>query len=530
MRTARGQRKTSRLPALAWLAVVAITSLGGDGGSLLAQDAEPASATEPPAGSSASSDVAGEASGDAAILTTTELPVEEIPWEVRPYRVLVSLAFAPSPGLTQDFRAKVQGALHAQLAGLLGDYWHTEVTSNRWLFPAAGAALDRLSADDFSGRFHDAGFDKVIVLTVEHKVRLRLSGCEWDRTLGERGPILQRDVIDRRRTAAVVLEMLFELFRPLARIEPADDGTIELRARAGELLAPRSVPVMFQTGDLLIPHFRYLDREQQVRSIQAVPWTYLRVEDIGRSRMIGSEQSAFAAPLAGRRRRVELIGLRARPSHPATRLRLVPRNQPSRPLVGVRVRVYDHLPTEEQPDPEMTELMTDRFGHVEIPRSADAPLKRLIVHSGGAVIANAPFVAGLEADVSMELPDDTVRLQAEGRLGIVEGELIDVVSRRNMLLARAVSMARKGEFELADGLMDQVDRQPSVGSFKSKILAIRVPLVAEARRNRDRSAERRIVGMCSELEDVVARYLDRDSVRDAAAEIGELKNISSGPG
>src|SRR5690606_13343290 len=106
-----------------------------------------------------------------------------------------------------------------------------------------------------------------------------------------------------------------------------------------------------------------------------------------------------------------------------------------------------HLPTEEQPDPEMVELMTDRFGRVVIPAYVHSPLRRLIVHSGGAVISNVPFIPGLAANVSMELPDDSPRLQAEGALAIVQGELIDVVSRRTIMLACALSLARTDDWD-----------------------------------------------------------------------------------
>lgn len=454
---------------------------------------------------------------------------DEIPWEMRPYRVLISLTTGDDPGFTPRFRRQIEETLRTRIEGLLGRYWQTELQSNDWLFPASRAQLDRLSSDDLTARYQATDFDKVMLIVIEDRGGLRLSGCEWDRSSGERGPILQRELIDRRRTADVALELLFDLFRPLARIDLSEGETAELRARGGELLAPESLPVMFQTDDLLVPFFRYLNRDQELRSIQPVPWTYLKIDGITRSRMTAVVETAFNAPLAGARRRVELVAIRTRPAYESTQVRLAPRNNPARPLVGVRVRVYEHLPTEEQPDPEMVELMTDRFGRVVIPAYVHSPLRRLIVHSGGAVISNVPFIPGLAANVSMELPDDSPRLQAEGALAIVQGELIDVVSRRTIMLARALSLARKDDWDEVDDLMAQVNNQPSIGNFRSRILAIRVPAVAEAQRNRDRSAEQRIVAMCRQLEELVERYLDRTAVRDVEAEISELRKASKKP-
>ncbi|MGD9853341.1 MAG: hypothetical protein AB7U20_00135 [Planctomycetaceae bacterium] len=459
---------------------------------------------------------------ESAISQTTELP-----WELRPYRVLVSLAIDGSPALIPPFGRQLEELLRVRLAGVLGPYWRVEFERNEWLLPAGGETLARLKPDEFANRFELRDVDKVMLLSLEQKGRLRLSGCEWDAGLRELGAVLHRDISDRRRAGAVTMELLLDLFRPLARIDRAEDGTAELRARAGELLAPESLPVLFQPDDLLVPYFRYLSRDGVVRNIQLVPWTYLRIDGIARSRMTGAVETAFNAPLAGSRRRVELVALRVRPTYSATRLRLSPRNNPGRPLVGVRVRVYDHLPTEEQPEPRMIELMTDRFGRIEIPAASGGdPLRRLLVHSGGAVLSNVPFVPGIVPDVSMELPDDSPRLQAEGNLAIVQGELIDVVSRRTIMLARALSLARKDDWVQTEALMAEIDRQTSIAGFKSKILAIRVPAVADAQRNRDAAAEKRILAMCRELEELVERYLDRTPVRDVAAEINDLKKFS----
>lgn len=320
--------------------------------------------------------------------------------------------------------------------------------------------------------------------------------------------------------------MLFKLLRPIAEIELAEGEFAELRVRGGELIASDSPLFPFHTGDLLTGHFRYLDRDRQVRKIQGVPWTYLRIDSINRSRMTATIETAFANPLSGSRRRVELIAVRIEPTYASTDLNLSPRTNLSRPLVGVRVRIYDELPTEENPQPERLDLMTDREGTVTVPANSEHPLRRLIVHSGGAVLSNVPFVPGVERHLSMELPDDSPRLQVEGNLAMVQGDLIDVVSRRVVMLARAVSQARKEKFEDADKLLSQVDAQPSIASFESRILAIRVPAVDQARANRDRAQEKRIRMMCRDLEDLVRKYLDRQKVDDAKAEVRELKQLA----
>src|SRR5690606_16307992 len=103
---------------------------------------------------------------------------------------------------------------------------------------------------------------------------------------------------------------------------------------------------------LLTGHFRYLDRDNNVRQIQGVPWTYFRIDTIDRSRMTATIETPFANPFGGGRRRVELAAVRIAPAYPSTDLALAPRTNPNKPLVGVRVRVYSELPSEENPQPE----------------------------------------------------------------------------------------------------------------------------------------------------------------------------------
>jgi hypothetical protein len=242
--------------------------------------------------------------------------------------------------------------------------------------------------------------------------------------------------------------------------------------------------------------------------------------------MTAAVETAFTTPFVRNRRRVELIAIRSQPHYPSTSVRLSLQNSPTGPLVGARVRVYEHLPTEEQPHPDMYELMSDRSGRVEIPKAASDPLRRLVVHSGGALLGSMPFVPGLVRNVSLPLPDDSPRLQAEGNLAIVQGELIDLVARRSVMLAQALSLAQKKQWRQTDEIMAAIEQQPSIASFKAKILGIRVPAVEKARQNGDRTAEARIVAMCRQMEELVERYLDRDPVRETAAEIKELRELS----
>lgn len=484
------------------------------------------SAEEPSAESDAVQAEDADASGNDEE-TPAPLEFDDIPWEQRPYRVLISLAFADRDVMDEAFCNQISRSLGRIVDGEIGRYWQPTLQINDWLFPQSRDALAQLTGESLTSQFEATDFDKVLILTISGQgPTYRLAGCEWDRLTQSRGPIQERQLVDRRRTARVMFELLAGLFRPAAQIELAEGTFSELRIRGGELIGPDSALFPFQPGDLLTGHFRYLDRDRNVRQIQTVPFTYLQIDEINRSRMTATIESAFSNSLSGSRRRVELVALRIEPAYQSTRVMLSPRTNPNMPLVGVRVRVYSELPSEENPQPEHIDLMTDRDGMVVVPAYPERPLRRLIVHSGGAVLTNVPFVPGVDPEVAMQLPDDSPRLQVEGSLAMVQGDLIDVVSRRVVMLARAVSQARKEKFDEADTLLAEVDAQPSIASFESRILAIRVPAVDRARANRDRAQEKRIRMMCQELEDLVHKYLDRQKVDETKEEIRELKQLA----
>jgi hypothetical protein len=464
----------------------------------------------------------------AQVETLPDSPEPELPWELRPYRILISIGMGKGEHFSSDFSLQLHDSLHRWIEGAFGRYWQPSVEVNHWLFPQLGSSIEDLDSSGLTARFEATDYDKVMVVILEADgLSYQVTGCEWDSATQTRGPTLGQKIVDRRRIGSVTFELLRELFRPLAQIDLAEGTFAELRSRGGELVGPDSPSFPFAEGDLLTGHFRYLDRDRNVRQIQSIPWTYLVVDQLNRSRMTATIQTSFSNPFAGSRRRVELVAIREAPGYDATRLMLTPRTNPGKPLVGVRVRVYGELPSEENPDTQYLDLITDRSGAVTIPVDPHDALRRLIVHSGGAVLSNVPFVPGLQRELTMELPDDSPRLQVEGSLAMVQGDLIDVVSRRIVMLARAVSLARKENFDEADQLIRQVDAQPSVASFESRILAIRVPAVEQAQQNRDRAQEKRIRMMCQDLQQLVQKYLDRQRVNEAKAEISELKKIAN---
>ena len=98
--------------------------------------------------------------------------------------------------------------------------------------------------------------------------------------------------------------------------------------------------------------------------------------------------------------------LRIRPGNRSTRLRLVARAQPDRPLSG-----YDLYASADQAARSTFIDRSDWQGSVEVPSGTD-PLQTLFVNNGGQLLARLPLVPGEYQDVTVMLPDDLASVWA----------------------------------------------------------------------------------------------------------------------
>ncbi|MGH7202485.1 MAG: hypothetical protein ACREJB_17905 [Planctomycetaceae bacterium] len=461
----------------------------------------------------------------------------ETPPELRPYRVLVSAAFASDGRLAERSRDEVRGEIARAADRVYGQMWTPTVRENRWLLPADPRGLERLTAAEVRSHIKPAGdpnaepeFDKVFVLAVSVAgAKYTVAGREWDAVSRSLGPTLTAETWDRRAVGATAFELLTRLFRPTATIvevgNDVDPPFVLLQIRAGELTPsdPQQTPV--REGDLLAPLLRYRSREtRQVEKIQPLDWTYITVDHVARGDATGLAVSGLRSPLGGRRSRlVERAAVRVRPYAEQTRLTIVPGGNEDQPLVAHFIDIVPKLLAREEPQTEPRRVLTDRTGTISLPADADRPLAWLYVRSGEAVLARVPYVAGVESQVTLALPDDSIRLSVEGDLALLQGDLVDTVARRATLLALAKRSAEKGEWDKVPGYFAEVEKLPGVEEFRADLTAIRVAGVEEANRAGDRSAARRIQRLCGQTGELIDVYLSEEKLRVFREGIDELR-------
>jgi hypothetical protein len=246
--------------------------------------------------------------------------------------------------------------------------------------------------------------------------------------------------------------------------------------------------------------------------IQVVPWTYLEVGEADGEPLAARIHSGNRRPFGVRRLgRVEQVAIALRAEPARTILRLHSRTAPDKPLVGYEVFA-------QQPGDEgVTQLgWTDRAGKLAIP-SGENRVRMLYLKNGGQLLARFPIVPGAQPQIDVPLPDDDPRLAAEARLAALREELIDVVARRNILMARARQKIKQKDFNAAQKLLGDADQLPGRSQFN-----LTLSTTARTIRSKDPQIQRRIDQLVEATQTVMNQYLDlrplnelRDELRAA---------------
>lgn len=460
--------------------------------------------------------------------------------ELQPYRVSICLSVNREAGYSPAEQEQLAAQLQQASNRTRGQTWRSTVVLRSPVWPENAAGLERLSTKGpdvwtFPAEAEHAAVpgpspidsDKLFLLTLSGTgTELQLAGREWDSLLERLGPVVTRTVDSRRSVVQQALLLLNQLFTPRLRIDSAAGETVQLTLCSGALPAG---DVDLQTagpGSLLVPSYRYLDREGAVRRIDRMPWTWLVVESARQEEITCRMVSGLRAALGtGHRRRVEAWAGGVHVNFPATDLQLLRQGTTPRPLIAHDVTVaHKRFPTEEAERP-LARHLTDRNGTFPLAAVPESPIVWLYMHSGSTILARLPFVPGVEPQVTVPLPDDSLRLQVEGELQLLQNELIDTVARRAGILARLLRLGGNGQWETVDRLLLQLDQLPAVSDFESRLTAISVPPLNSAIHTGDRATVARIRRMVKRQQELILRYLDPDRVRAVREELIELRQL-----
>lgn len=469
---------------------------------------------------------------DASLMFSSEA-VDRYRFELEPYRVLVEL-HVMTPRLIegkdlQRLSAKLVSHIHRNA----GATWSTRVV-----------VVDADSFQSTDGHRRDNGsqknYDKVFRLAIGRNANgFELTGSEFDVPTQQRTSEVSRTVIAPRFVAHELARMTAALFRPVAIVDTANEMNVRIRLKAGLIACPNPNWNAIPVDSYLTTYRLYFDRDKVIRKRIEVPWTFLKILKTQRAQADCKVISAFRAPLAGIQRRVETRALVATPLSNVSELRIERRNDRRSPTGTLRVNLA-HSFVPGKPVDFHSRLVTDRRGTQRLSKE-ETPIQFIFVYSGDTLLARVPVMIGLEEVIELEVPDDETQLSVDGQLNQIKSELIDIVARRTVMIARVKLLAKQGKFgQLAAGdaggqdareennvsaVMKQIELLPGVESFRKKILAVRVPAVARSESAGDRAAVNRINKQCDEMTELVKRYLDDDKLKQLEEQVDEWKTI-----
>jgi hypothetical protein len=425
------------------------------------------------------------------VVTCTTATYAQQPWEYSPYRVRLWIAVQPSPFLSLGIQEEIRDTISARADLEFGAAWTlTQAPVPDALFADVAFGLDDITVDEIV-QVEEAAFkdDKLLLLNVaanarEYVLQAREIDC---RTYGI-GPLLERSVRNPQILARTAFDTVADAFSPVTRIEGGEGKTAVVRLRAGGLLQSEDSRAYIGRGDVLVPIIRNNDRYGKPDKIEEIPWTLLQVTGRNRNNTSILDCNVYSGMRSPIRKRVsarkERYALKARVVHEATQLVIEMRmRQPDEeaPRLG-GMEIYSKTPVPEPPVESSAEErqaeerqnppeylgLTDWRGELRVP-PGPAPCRILYIKNGGQLLARLPMVPGREAVQIAQVPDDAPRLQAEGYIKGVNGQIMDLVAQRQIMAAiirRRIAQDRLGE---ADELLGELQSLPTRKEVQQKI-------------------------------------------------------------
>jgi hypothetical protein len=441
----------------------------------------------------------------AAITTlASAATAQQLGWDYQPYHVRAVIAIDLPGGIYERFTSELPKYMSDRAEASKGPAWSLKVET------AAGAARQELLLimNTFQGEpaaYPLEGADKLVLIAIHTQAgEYTLTAREFDAYIQRWSPLIVR----RTRQSELLEEQAFAILNqciaPLAQVEldPQDDNRVILKPRGAALMQPRSGEPWTAPGDVFLPALRRTTRGGELLKggIQQIPWTYLEVDRSDDAGTFAHVHSGTRRPFGARRQgRVEQIAIALRGDPANTTVRLHSRVADDKPLVG-----YEVLSQSTDKISSSLERIgyTDRKGNVIVSPGNDR-VRVLFLKNGGQLLARLPIVPGDQPQLDVPLPDDDARLAAEARLAAMREELVDIVARRNILMARTRQKIEKKDFAAAQELVSQINELPGRSQFN-----LELQTAARRYRSDDPQIQRRIDRLFEGTQNALTQYLD----------------------
>lgn len=460
-------------------------------------------------------------------------PAIDTPWELRPYRVKLLVAF-DIPEQTSRANNELLADIRRTAHRCIGPHWQLSTELVSWVQPVSAEGLARLSAVEVRERNdqNEGDFDVCFAATVRRDGSAwRMDVRGWQPEITMESEVVGTVTFDRSDVPLLMVRLCHSAFRPIGLIDDVVEKQAVIVLRAGALPVPDETFSLTKAAEVFYPVLSSRTRDGKIDRLQTIPWTFLSVMEAKGPRLTCALQSGLRSAIGGKQRgRVQTLAIAAKSVFPATQLDLATQAKPSLSLVAHRIELRDSaaIPVADETSSGKGEhllkvLLTDRRGRVTIPNTAKQSVLWLFAYSGRHLLARVPILPGMTANLRLEVPDDASRLEAESDLQVLQGQLIEAVAARSTAIARVRAAIKKNEADRAKTAAAELRKLPDASFYLDKVIAIRVPSVKAAKARKDRPGEARINRMCDEMNDLIKQYLNEDKRQVVFEELKELQ-------
>lgn len=450
-------------------------------------------------------------------------PAQEPIWDNAPTKIQALIALDIPDGSSAALAESLPVYLEERASAAIGPAWDMQVQV------ATGSIRSKVlkqleSASDKAPEDLPSEGDKLLLLAVRRTADgFEFVGREFDRFVQKWGVRVTRNCRQQEAVGEQLFAVAWQVIAPIARMEldPKDPQRVVLRPRGGIFPFAGDGMSWAKAGDIFQPLLRRTTRggELMKDGVQLIPWTFIEVTEVDGGKIIGRVQSGSRRPFGGRRRgRVEEVAIALRADPGNTDLKLRSRVKAEKPLAGYEVFA-------KNTDAESTTLLgtSDSFGKIVVPPGRTA-LQLLYIKNGGELLARLPVVPGAEPLLEAPLPDDDARLEAEAQLSAMREDLIDVVVRRNILMARTKQKIEKKDWKQAQELLRVLDELPGRAQFDLE-LSKQARLV----RSDDPQIQKRIDRLVEGMQAVLGKFLDTRPISQLHDELRAAQRAAAEP-
>lgn len=144
----------------------------------------------------------------------------------------------------------------------------------------------------------------------------------------------------------------------------------------------------------------------------------------------------------------------------------------------------------------------------------NAPLYMYYIKNGNTLLAKLPIVTGLQAMEVAELPDDRRRLEAEAFVKGIQGEMLDLVARRQILASRIRQKLEARQRDEAQKILQELRSEKNYDKLSEDLDSIQRRILSSDRGAIPPGTQNKIDRMFDTTRQMLQRYLQDTLLRD----------------